>query len=91
LRLYALGLAGSIMAATFNNVGAAVGFAAGVLVVLLGHGVNILLGTMSGVIHGLRLNFIEWYHYSFDGGGKLFNPLMKHKVIPNVTQKSNLG
>jgi len=32
---------------------------------------------MSGVIHGLRLNFIEWYHYSFEGDGKLFNPLKK--------------
>jgi len=30
---------------------------------------------MGGVIHGLRLNFIEWYHYSFDGDGKLFDPL----------------
>jgi V/A-type H+-transporting ATPase subunit I len=30
---------------------------------------------MGGVIHGLRLNFLEWYHYSFEGGGKRFNPL----------------
>ncbi|EPP35519.1 putative V-type sodium ATP synthase subunit I domain protein [Chlamydia psittaci 84-8471/1] len=39
---------------------------------------------MGGVIHGLRLNFIEWYHYSFDGGGKLLHPLKKvvcHKVV----------
>ena len=39
--------------------------------------INIALGIMSGVIHGLRLNFIEWYHYSYTGGGKLFNPLKK--------------
>jgi V/A-type H+-transporting ATPase subunit I len=79
LRLYALALAASIMAETFNDIGTSVGFAAGALVILAGHGVNILLGTQSGVIHGLRLNFIEWYHYSFEGGGRLFNPLKKLK------------
>ncbi|MBS0620771.1 MAG: V-type ATP synthase subunit I [Verrucomicrobia bacterium] len=76
LRLYALGLAGSIMAATFNEIGGDIGLFIGALIILFGHAVNMLLGTMSGVIHGLRLNFIEWYHYSFEGGGRLFRPLM---------------
>lgn len=80
LRLYALGLAGSIMASTFNEIGQNVGLFLGVLVILLGHGVNILLGIMAGMIHGLRLNFIEWYHYCFDGGGRLFRPLLRLKT-----------
>ena len=75
LRLYALALASSIMAATFNNMGEAIGVFGGFLVILAGHATNISLGTMSGMIHGLRLNFIEWYRYSFEGGGKIFNPL----------------
>jgi len=79
LRLYALGLAGSIMASTFNEIGQDVGLFIGWIVILFGHSVNILLGLMAGVIHGLRLNFIEWYHYCFDGGGRLFNPLMRMK------------
>lgn len=79
LRLYALGLAGAIMATTFNDIGRSIGLVFGSLVVVFGHCVNILLGVMAGVIHGLRLNFIEWYHYCFFGGGKLFNPLMKLK------------
>lgn len=79
LRLYALGLAGSIMAATFNQIGRDVGLFLGVLVILLGHSVNVMLGIMAGMIHGLRLNFIEWYHYCFDGGGRLFRPLMRLK------------
>jgi V/A-type H+-transporting ATPase subunit I len=77
LRLYALGLAGAIMAQTFNRIGIKVGLALGVLVIIVGHSVNIMLGLMAGVIHGLRLNFIEWYHYCFDGGGRLFRPLMR--------------
>jgi len=38
---------------------------------------NMVLSVIGGIIHGLRLNFIEWYHYSFDGGGKQYNPLRK--------------
>jgi V/A-type H+-transporting ATPase subunit I len=79
LRLYALSLAASIMAGTFNQEGSALGLVAGFVVILAGHCVNILLGFMGGVIHGLRLNFLEWYHYCFDGGGRLFKPLQKIK------------
>ena len=75
LRLYALGLAGAIVAATINSMAAEAGLFFGFFILLLGHTVNIGLGIMSGVIHGLRLNFLEWYHYSFEGGGKLFTPL----------------
>ena len=77
LRLYALGLAGSMLSATFNEIGGSMTLVAGVIVIMIGHIVNIVLGIMGGVIHGLRLNFLEWYHYSFEGGGKLFEPLKK--------------
>lgn len=79
LRLYALALASTVMAETFNELGVEMGLAFGALIILGGHAVNLLLGSMSGVIHGLRLNFLEWYHYSFIGGGKLFAPLHKLK------------
>jgi V/A-type H+-transporting ATPase subunit I len=77
LRLYALGLAGGMMSATFNSIGAELSIVAGTLIILIGHTVNIVLSIMGGVIHGLRLNFLEWYHYSFEGGGKLFSPLRR--------------
>ncbi len=74
MRLYALALAGAMMAKTFN------GFAGGnlilsILILLAGHSINLGLSVMSGVIHGLRLNFLEWYHFCFDGGGKRHQPL----------------
>ena len=75
LRIYALGLAAIILASTFNEMGKEVGFIAGAFIILFGHAINIAVGIMGGIIHGLRLNFIEWYHHSFTGGGKLFNPL----------------
>jgi V/A-type H+-transporting ATPase subunit I len=80
LRLYALGLSTAIMAETFNELGEMVGLFLGVLVILAGHSITILMGLMTGMIHGLRLNFIEWYHHSFVGGGRLFRPLMCFKT-----------
>jgi V/A-type H+-transporting ATPase subunit I len=79
LRLYALGLSGSIVSATINDVAALLPFLLAIALIAIGHLVNMLLGIMGGVIHGLRLNFLEWYHYSFEGGGKTFKPLeIKH-------------
>lgn len=77
LRLYALGLAGAVLAETFNSLGGSLGFFFGLLIIIAGQGVNMLMGLISGVIHGLRLNFIEWYHYSFEGGGRWFSPLKR--------------
>ncbi len=76
LRIYALGLASMVMASTFNDMGEMVGGGLlGALVIAFGHTINIGLGTMAGTLHGLRLNFLEWYHHSFEGGGKKFRPL----------------
>lgn len=79
LRLYALGLAGMMMAGTFNEMASNAGIFFGFFILLLGHTVNMVMAIMGGVIHGLRLNFLEWYHYSFEGGGRLFQPLKIYK------------
>lgn len=80
LRLYALGLAGMTLATTFNEMARQIGGILGFCVLIGGHLTNITVGIMGGVIHGLRLNFIEWYHHSFEGGGKLFDPLKLLKI-----------
>jgi len=80
LRLYALGLASGIVAQTINELYGAVPVLIAIVLIALAHVVNMLLGIMSGVIHGLRLNFLEWYHYSFEGGGKNFDPLRLYEV-----------
>lgn len=75
LRIYALSLAGAMVSATINEFAGATIFVLGAVLFIIGHITNIALSIMGGVIHGLRLNFLEWYHYSFEGGGKKFNPL----------------
>jgi V/A-type H+/Na+-transporting ATPase subunit I len=75
LRLYALGLASGMMSATFNDLGSKVGWTFGIIIIIVGHTINIALSIVGGIIHGLRLNFLEWYRHCFDGGGKMLQPL----------------
>lgn len=77
LRIYALGLAGALMTSTMNEMAASVPMAFGIILLIIGHSINIVLGIQGGIIHGLRLNFLEWYHYSFEGDGKMFKALKK--------------
>lgn len=75
LRLYALGATSMIVGGIINQMAEKMPFIIALLLVIFAHGINILLAIMGGVIHGLRLNFLEWYRYSFEGEGKEFSPL----------------
>ncbi|MBF0475049.1 MAG: hypothetical protein HQK59_04305 [Deltaproteobacteria bacterium] len=87
LRLFALGIATVYMSQTFNMLAADIaksvpyaGYVFAALILLAGHAVNLLLGIMGGVIHGLRLNFLEWYRWSFGGDGLPFKPFRQIKT-----------
>jgi V/A-type H+/Na+-transporting ATPase subunit I len=80
LRLYALGLAGVMMSTTFNGLASSAGIVAGILILIVGHAVNISLSMGSGVIHGLRLNYLEWYRHCFEGGGRMLRPLKRIQI-----------
>lgn len=84
LRLFALGLASSSLALTFNDLARGVyqelpglGLLFAILILLVGHVLNLLLCLMSGVVHGLRLNFIEFYNWALSGEGYAFRPFKK--------------
>lgn len=79
LRLFALGLSSASLALTFNQLGAdimgagqGIALLLGLMVLVLGHGLNFVLGIVSGVVHGLRLNVIELYNWSVFGEGVPF-------------------
>ena len=87
MRLFALALAGASLAATFNTLAADVrdaypglGLLAALLILLIGHGLNLTLALMSGVVHGLRLNFIEFYNWSLSGSGERFRAIRKREI-----------
>ncbi len=79
LRLFALGLASASLAITFNNLAMemrathpGLGVLLMIVILVFGHGVNFMLGIMSGVVHGLRLNFIEFFGWGLTEEGYPF-------------------
>jgi V/A-type H+-transporting ATPase subunit I len=88
LRLFALGLSSAKLSETFNDLGASAWDAAGfgvivaIGIVILGHTLNLLLSIMSGVVHGLRLNCIEFFKYSLPEEGYLFKAFAKKARQP---------
>lgn len=83
LRLFALGLASSSLAVTFNGLAAEVIDISGVglllagMIFLVGHGLNLVLGIVGGVVHGLRLNCIEFFSWSLTEEGYPFRAFRK--------------
>lgn len=86
IRLYALGLAGGMLGAAFNNLGTMVlgespnigtwiGF---ILIVVFGHVLNLLMACLGAFVHPLRLTFVEYFKNSgYEGSGKLYRPFKK--------------
>ena len=86
LRLFALGLSSASLAITFNGLAnetidavPGVGLLLGLGILLLGHVLNIVLAVISGVVHGLRLNLIEFYKWGISDEGSPFNAFRKRK------------
>lgn len=84
LRLYALGLAGAMLGQAFNSLGSmtlgesagAANWAAFVLIVLVGHVLNMAMAALGAFVHPLRLNFLEFFKNSgYEISGRNYNPL----------------
>ena len=85
-RLYALGLAGGMLGAAFNNLGLTilgdtpnVGTWIGcVLILVIGHVLNLALSALGAFVHPLRLTFVEYFKNSgYEGKGVLYRPFAK--------------
>ena len=86
LRLYALGLAGSMLGMAFNDMGKMVLGDGSViplwipfiLLVVIGHTLNIAMCALGAFVHPLRLNFLEFFKNSgYEATGRTYNPLKK--------------
>ena len=87
LRLFALGLASASLAYTFDQLALHVHYAIpglglllAILILLLGHAVNLLLALVDCFVHGLRLNYIEFFNWGLSGEGYPFQPFCKKEV-----------
>ena len=84
IRLYALGLSGGMLGSTFNSIAEMVkgcgvpgldwfGF---ILILILGHAINLAMSCLGAFVHPLRLNFVEFFKNSgYEGKGKDYKPL----------------
>ena len=89
IRLYALGLAGGMLGAAFNNLGLMVmgGSVEGaiwfqwipfVLILVLGHVLNLAMSALGAFVHPLRLSFVEYFkNAGYEGKGTLYKPFKK--------------
>lgn len=78
IRLFAVGMASLAIAQSFNEMASPMlhGFAlpAGILIILIGHALNLVMGILSVLVHGVRLNLLEfsgqlgmeWTGYNYD-------------------------
>jgi V/A-type H+/Na+-transporting ATPase subunit I len=88
LRLFALGLAGGLLGAAFNQIAfmfitssdgsvhwASVGVIGTVAILIIGHALNLGLSLIGSFVHPLRLTFVEFYkNIGFKGGSKPYAP-----------------
>ncbi|WP_394706710.1 V-type ATP synthase subunit I [uncultured Draconibacterium sp.] len=81
IRLYAVGLSTVLMAASFNQMAIGDGITTivsgigAVLVLILGHGLNMILAAMAVLVHGVRLNMLEYAgHAEVEFSGNEYKP-----------------
>ncbi|MCL2414760.1 MAG: hypothetical protein FWC94_05850 [Bacteroidales bacterium] len=87
VRLFALGLAGSILGMVFNSLAfdmapdiPVIGALVTLIVLLFGHSLNFALVMLGAFVHPLRLTFVEFYkNAGFEGGGREYKPFIKIK------------
>ena len=81
IRLFAVGMASLAIAQSFNNMAA--GFKgplviAGIVIMIIGHTLNIVMGFLSVVVHGVRLNLLEFSgQLGMEWSGTAYDPFRK--------------
>jgi V/A-type H+-transporting ATPase subunit I len=93
IRLWAVGLAGAAIADTVDTMAAQIGGIAGPVVVhfivfvlagvllIFGHGLNLILNVLSVLVHGVRLNTLEFSgHVGLTWAGIAYKPFAKPAI-----------
>jgi V/A-type H+-transporting ATPase subunit I len=85
IRLWAVGLAGGAISATVDQMaGPMLGhlffFIFGIILLVFGHGLNLVLNTLSVLVHGVRLNTLEFSgHVGLTWAGTPYRPFAEKK------------
>lgn len=96
IRLFAIGLSGGVLAQVFNSLALGLtGLDAGIeqfglgtifqilgatAILLVGHGINLFMSSISSFVHPMRLTFVEFYkNAGFEMGTRSFEPLTNNE------------
>ena len=83
IRLFALGICSGVMGFVFNDLAMKLSGDAPpvvsqlimILILVIGHGLNIFMSALGSFVHPMRLTFVEFYkNAGFEGGGKKYRP-----------------
>ncbi|MDR0983081.1 MAG: ATPase [Culturomica sp.] len=86
VRLFALGLTGSILGGVFNmiaidmtaDLNVVTKFIVMFLILIVGHTLNFAIAMIGALVHPMRLTFVEFYKSAgFEGMGKKYSPFKK--------------
>jgi len=86
VRLFAVGLASIAISDAFNGMAMEIGYKSvingiiAVIVILVGQGLNLVLGPIGVLVHGIRLNVLEFCnHADIKWTGFAYKPLQKER------------
>jgi V/A-type H+-transporting ATPase subunit I len=75
LRIAAIGLASVYLAKVANDMAGMVGnVIVGLILAVMIHALNLVLGVFSPTIHSLRLHYVEFFRKFYEGGGRPYQP-----------------
>ena len=61
----------------------------GILLLIALHALNIFLTFLGAYVHGLRLQFVEFFGKFYEGGGRALKPFKTYEKYIETKQKSN--
>ena len=87
IRLFAVGMASLAIAQSFNDMASGFGGAlviVGIAIMIIGHALNIVMGFLSVVVHGVRLNLLEFSgQLGMEWSGIAYEPFRELKQEKN--------